>query len=81
MATTPIHELPNEVWTLARGYAKGDEQEVLAILLRNFERRPFREIEQKTGVEFSQIKRLSKGFSELCDAQRERRVDAKPEAA
>ena len=79
--TTPIHQLPQEIWTLARGFAAGDENLVMAILLRNFEHRTYREIQQATGVLKDKVSRLSKGFSELCKAHLERRADSTPEAA
>jgi len=70
---TPIDELPKEIWALARGYTRGDEKETMAVLMRAYQNRPYREIEQETGVEFSKIKRLAKGFGELCDQHHERR--------
>lgn len=70
---TPIHQLPTEIWALARGYTRGDEPCTLAVLLRCYEDRTYRQIADDTGVDESKIKRLVKGFREVCSKHEERR--------
>ena len=69
-----IQDIPEEIKTLARGYARGDQKVYLALLLRNFELRTLDEVAGTTGIHRSRVNRLAKGFSDLCEVHRLRRL-------
>lgn len=71
--TIPIDDLPESTKTMAACYARGDESERIAILLRVFEGLTVRAVAQKTGLTKDKVDRLAKGFKEVYGAQLERR--------
>lgn len=60
--TTPINELPQEIWTLAFGCLAGNADRVLAVMLVAFEERSERDAADTTGIPKTTIRRDREKF-------------------
>ena len=75
--TTPIHELPDIVLGMSLAFCGGDQQRSMAVLKRVYEKRTFASIAAETGVPETTIRRLAKGFGEVCQSWLDRRERVK----